>query len=203
MSLIFIRCFRKDALPPRKRETLPRHVSRDPKKTADQTASIRSLTSAPNAQHPITATDVSPRTNSIYPQQFQATVNGRSKRALGNHFELQNFGVNHTTLAPGAASALQHHHSKQDELVYILEGTATVRLGSDEIEMKSGTCIGFPAGQGVGHCIVNKSNENVVYLEIGDRAKRDEVDYPEVDLKCIEKNGKWEFLHKDGTLYDK
>ena len=138
----------------------------------------------------------------MYPTPFQATVEGRSKRALGNYFGLQNFGVNHTTLAPGASSALQHHHSKQDEFVYVLQGTATLRLGNEEFEMTAGSCTGFPANQGMGHCIVNRSSEDVVYLEIGDRTAGDEVHYPNVDLKAIEQDGTWRFLHKDGTPYE-
>lgn len=100
------------------------------------------------------------------------------------------------------SSALQHYHSKQDEFVYILSGTATVKLSDEEYEMEAGTCIGFPAGRAVGHCIVNHSQEPVVYLEIGDRTAGDEVEYPQVDLKCVEDNGTWKFLHKDGTLYN-
>lgn len=156
----------------------------------------------PKNTPPLPAANVPPKTTSVYPKEFQWTVEVRSKRALGNHFGLQNFGVNRTTLAPGASSALQHSHSKQDELVYILQGTATVRLGNEEIVMNTGDCIGFPAGQGVGHCIVNpSSSEDVVYLEIGDRTPGDEVDYPEVDLKAFEKNGEWFFVHKDGSPY--
>ena len=152
---------------------------------------------------PVSASAVLAKTTTSYPAPFQDTVAGRSKRALGNHFGLTHFGVNHTTLEPGASSALQHHHSAQDELVYILQGTAVCRLGNQEIEMKAGDCMGFPAGQGVGHCIVNRSDSAVVYLEIGDRMAGDIVDYPEVDLKCIADNetGDLKFVHKDGRPY--
>ena len=201
MSLAFARCFRKDIYPRRKREATSFVVSRDvnPNATGQRTASSAS---DDTLLPPITPTTVSAKTSSVYPQQFQSTVQGRSKRALGDYFGLKNFGVNHTTLEPGAASALQHYHSKQDEFVYILQGTATVRMGTKEMEMKAGSCIGFPAGQGEGHCIVNRSKEPVAFLEIGDRTTGEEVDYPEVDLKCVEKNGKWTFLHKDGTPYE-
>jgi uncharacterized cupin superfamily protein len=40
-----------------------------------------------------------------------------------------------------------------------------------------------------------------VYLEIGDRTRGDKVDYPGMDLKAFEKDGKLYFTHKDGTLY--
>lgn len=59
---------------------------------------------------------------SAYPEQFQPVVKGREKRQLGDHFGLRNFGVNLTRLAPGAATALRHAHTKQDEFVYVVEG---------------------------------------------------------------------------------
>lgn len=159
---------------------------------------------------PIAAAQVAVKTTSSYPAAFQSAVSGRSKRALGNMFGLKNFGVNQTTLEPGGASssALLHYHVKQDEFVYILQGTAVVRLGNgEEIEMQSGDCIGFPAGRAVGHCIVNRSPSiPVVYLEIGDRTPGDTVEYPEVDLKAVMPEGQvdrgqWKFRHRDGRPY--
>ena len=142
---------------------------------------------------------------SAYPAQFLPAVQGRTKRKMGNFFGLDNFGINHTTLAPGASSALQHHHAKQDEFVVILEGTATLHFGDDKHIMKAGDCMGFPAGQGVGHAIVNESKtETVVYLEVGDRTADDEVEYPKEDLRAIPGTtpGTWQFTHKDGTPYE-
>jgi uncharacterized cupin superfamily protein len=48
-------------------------------------------------------------------------MQGREKRPLGDLFGLTNFGVNHTTLAPGGVSALRHAHTTQDEFIYILD----------------------------------------------------------------------------------
>ena len=69
------------------------------------------------------AAEVPPRTKpSNYPEPFASRMARREKRALGDFFGLKNFGVNLTTIAPGGESALMHTHSKQDELIYILEG---------------------------------------------------------------------------------
>ena len=59
---------------------------------------------------------------STYPEPFNRVVVGRSRKRLGNTAGLDQFGVNLTTLKPGAASALRHWHEMEDELVYILEG---------------------------------------------------------------------------------
>ena len=60
---------------------------------------------------------VDSRTN--YPEPFNRVVAGRSRKRLGNAAGLDQFGVNLTTLKPGAASALRHWHEKEDELVYL------------------------------------------------------------------------------------
>lgn len=138
---------------------------------------------------------------SNYPQPFATRVAGRVKSPLGDLFGLQNFGINLTQLLPGAESALLHRHTKQDEFIYILEGAPTLVTDEGDVEMKPGMCAGFPAA-GLAHQLVNRSDADVVYLEIGDRTKGDEGSYPNDDLKAVmDADGKWAFLHKDDTPY--
>lgn len=138
---------------------------------------------------------------SIYPAPFAERMAGREKRPLGDLFGLASLGVNLTTLAPGAQSALLHRHSRQDEFVYVLEGTSTLVTESGAFELRPGMCAGFPAG-GEAHHLVNRSAGAVVYLEIGDRGAGDEAAYPEDDLKAaLGQDGQWSFTHKDGQPY--
>lgn len=44
--------------------------------------------------------------------------------------------------------------------------------------------MGFKAGSGVAHQFANRSQEPVVYIEVGDRTAGDEVEYPDDDLKA-------------------
>ncbi len=155
------------------------------------------MTSVPAAA----ATIPPPNKKTLYPHPFASRVAGRTKRRLGDHFGLTNFGVNLTELAPGAVSALLHHHSKQDEFVYILEGTPTLVLDQEEYALEPGDCVGFKAGDGVAHQLVNRSHEPVIYLEVGDRTEGDETSYPYDDLKAVFLNGGWQLTHKDGRPY--
>jgi uncharacterized cupin superfamily protein len=137
-----------------------------------------------------------------YPEPYASLVKGRLKRKLGECFGLTNFGVNLTDLSPGAMSALAHSHSKQDEFILVLEGTPTLVLGKEEFTLNPGDCYGFKAATGLAHQLVNRSQENVTYLEIGDRTEGDEVEYPNDDLKATQlPNGKWALMHKDGRAY--
>lgn len=138
---------------------------------------------------------------SAYPEVFAARFAGRDKRPLGEPFGLTNFGVNLTRLAPGTMSALRHVHSKQDELVYILEGTPTLVTNAGETPMRPGMCAGFKAGNGDAHHLVNRSDHDVVYLEVGDRTPGDSGEYPDDDLVAVMVDGGWRFTHKDGSAY--
>jgi uncharacterized cupin superfamily protein len=63
-------------------------------------------------------------------------------------------------------------------------------------------CAGFKAGTGNGHHLVNRTNEEVVFLEIGDRTVGDAVTYPDDDIQAVlDSSGKWRFTRKDGTAY--
>jgi uncharacterized cupin superfamily protein len=151
----------------------------------------------PNAIH---AASVSPRSGSNYPPEFAKRVAGRAKHALGDSFGLANFGINLTRLPPGTASALRHAHSKQDELVYILEGEPVLITDAGETPLKPGMCAGFKAGSGDAHCLINRGAVDVLYLEVGDRSAGDVVDYPDDDLRAEPgPDGKRRMVRKDGT----
>lgn len=138
---------------------------------------------------------------SVYPPVFAERVAGRDKRTLGELFALKNFGVNLVQLAPGAQSSLRHAHSKQDEFVFVLEGTATLVTDAGETALSAGMCAGFRAGSGDGHHLRNQGTEPVVYLEIGDRTAGDSVVYPDDELVANLVDGAWKFSRRDGTAY--
>ena len=150
----------------------------------------------------VVAADAPPRAKaSNYPEPFASRVKGRIKRPLGDLFGLSSFGVNLTTLKPAAMSALRHAHVKQDEFVYILEGEPTLITDAGRTRLKPGMCAGFKGGTGDAHHLVNETEEDVIYLEIGDRLPGDAATYPEDDLVVEMIEGKWRFAHKDGTPY--
>ena len=138
---------------------------------------------------------------SIYPEPFASRMAGREKRCLGDFFGLTNFGVNLTKLLPGACSALRHAHSKQDEFIYILCGHPVLITDTGETQLSPGMCAGFKAGTGDAHQLLNRSNEEVQYLEMGDRSAGDAVVYPDDDLQAVFVEKTWQFMHKDGSPY--
>ncbi len=150
----------------------------------------------------IAAMDIPPRTKpSNYPEPFASQMHGRVKRQLGDFFGLTNFGVNLTRMVPNSISALRHAHTKQDEFIYVLQGTPALHTDEGITRLAPGMCAGFKAGTGNAHQLVNDTNEEVVYLEMGDRAPGDAGSYPDDDICANMVDGKWQFTHKDGTPY--
>ncbi len=150
---------------------------------------------------PVLAHDVPARARSGYPEPFVARVQGRAKRRLAAAFGLSNVGVNLTTLAPGAQSALLHRHSVAEEFIYILSGTPLLRTDAGDFRLSPGMCAGFAPG-GVAHHLVNDTDAPVEYLEIGNNPADDSASYPEDDLRAERgEKGRWLFLHKNGDPY--
>jgi uncharacterized cupin superfamily protein len=140
-------------------------------------------------------------TRTGYPPPYDRVVAGRERKRLGNAVGLVQFGVNLTTLRPGAASALRHWHEQEDELVFVLEGEVVLVGDDGETVLKPGDAAGFKANDGVGHHLVNKSNRNAVYLEIGTRSKFERVHYPDADLMVVRDDMGARYTHKDGETY--
>ncbi len=150
----------------------------------------------------IVAAQAPPRVKQTnYPEPFASRMAGRVKHPLGNLFGLTSFGVNLVRLMPGAGSALRHAHSRQDEFVYIVQGDAVLVTDAGETQLCAGMCAGFRFGTGNAHQLLNRSNDDVVYLEAGDRSAGDTVVYTDDDLQAVMVEGKWQFAHKDGTPY--
>ena len=137
-----------------------------------------------------------------YPPPFRDAVAGRSRQRLGNAAGLTNFGVNLTTLAPGAQSALRHWHSHQDEFIYLISGELVLVTDAGETLLTPGMMAGFSAGVADGHHLINRSSEIATYLEIGDRTPGDRAEYPDDDLLALPKTeGGHYFTHRNGQTY--
>ena len=150
----------------------------------------------------INALELPPRSKvSFYPEPFASRMAGRQKRQLGELFGLRNFGVNLTSLGPNAVSSLRHSHTRQDEFVYIVQGRPTLHTDEGRVPLSPGMCVGFMAGTGNAHPLHNETEDEVLYLEIGDRTPGDDVNYPDDDLRFVLVDGKKTLAHKDGTPY--
>ena len=124
---------------------------------------------------PISSNDVPWSEWSDVPR-FAVRYKHLSLAALGESYHV---GVALEELAPGKQSAPFHYHFLEEEHVYLLEGTLTVRIGPETFEMKPGGYVCFPAGQRAGHCLINNSSALCRYVIVGERNPNEVSVYPE------------------------
>jgi uncharacterized cupin superfamily protein len=148
------------------------------------------------ALDPSTVTEVR---GSGYPEPFKSRMGDRRKRRLGDACGLTGFGVNLVTLPAGGQSALRHCHTLEDEFVFILSGEVVLITDGGEQMVGAGMCVGYPAGSGDAHHLVNRGTAPATYLEIGGRIEADECVYPDDDLLLVDRNTR--YVHKNGSPY--
>jgi len=136
-----------------------------------------------------------------YPDPFRKALAGRGRRRLGNAVGLSQFGVNLTTLKPRAWSSQRHWHRNEDEFIYVLAGELILCEDRGETVLKEGDAAGWKAGGGNGHCLINRSQRDAVYLEVGTRLVNETVVYPDIDMRLERDKTGARYLHKTGEPY--
>ncbi|MCC2976341.1 cupin domain-containing protein [Sphingomonas sp. PL-96] len=126
--------------------------------------------------------DTIPQTNATgYPEPFRSAVQGRWYRRLAPVGGLEDFGVSHVVLRPGAWSSQRHWHEGEDEFVVMLSGEAVLVDDSGETVMRAGDCAAFPKNDGNGHVLQNRSDTTCVFIAVG-RPAATRCHYPDIDM---------------------
>lgn len=105
-----------------------------------------------------------------------AAYEGSSERLsigapLGRALGLTRIGVHHDRLPPGRRTSYPHAESAEEEFVFVLEGMPDAWIDGRLYPLKEGDAIGFPAGTGICHSILNNSDREVRLLVVGERSK--------------------------------
>jgi uncharacterized cupin superfamily protein len=98
---------------------------------------------------------------------------------LGDRAGLSHLGINLARVPPGKESFALHVHSVQEEWMYVLSGEGRVRIDDEELEIRAGDFVGFPPN-GAAHLVRNTSEQDLVYLQGGDRRPGDRGWFPEL-----------------------
>jgi uncharacterized cupin superfamily protein len=135
-----------------------------------------------------------------YPRPLHLACAGRTRVRLSDVAGLSQFGVNLTTLQPGAWSSQRHWHSAEDEFIFIVKGSVVLVTDDGEETLVAGDCAGFPAGEANGHHLQNRTDEPAAFLEVGARRPQsDTTTYSDVDL--LMPPGRSGFITKLGERY--
>jgi uncharacterized cupin superfamily protein len=117
---------------------------------------------------------------------------------LSNAGGLTQFGAYADTLAPGADSSDRHWHSAEDELLYVLDGTATVVDNNGAHDLAPGDSAVWRAGVPNAHHVENRTDALCTYLIVGSRIGRDICTYPDSGRRLINTDTTWDILDADG-----
>lgn len=138
-----------------------------------------------------------------YPPPFNKVVEGRSRKRFARAAGLTQFGVNLCTLKPGAASSQRHWHENEEELVYVLSGEVVLREDDGEIVLKAGDAAAWKAGVANGHCLINRSDRDAVFIEVGTRAASERAHYSDIDMQVVRDASGFNYMRKNGEPYPK
>ena len=132
-----------------------------------------------------------------YPEPFNAEVEGRWWRRLAPLAGLTHLGASHVVLKPGGWSSHRHWHHGEDELVIILSGAAVLVEDSGESILRAGDVAAWAAGVPNGHHLINRSDQDCVFVAIGAGDRATGVVYADIDMTVGDEG----YFHKDGTPY--
>ncbi|KAF8679949.1 Cupin domain [Rhizoctonia solani] len=101
----------------------------------------------------------------------------------------ERLGIYYQIIPPGYRTACPHAHSKEDELVFCLQGRGTIWQNGWIYPFEPGDVVGWTGGTGITHCVINdtkpvpgQSNgdeEDLILLVVGEnKPGEDELHYP-------------------------
>jgi uncharacterized cupin superfamily protein len=113
---------------------------------------------------------------------------------------LTQFGAYLDTLDPGAWSSHRHWHSAEDEFIYLLSGTATLRDDSGMTDLFPGDAICWRHGDPNGHHLTNRGDVPARWLIVGSRCRGDICTYPDDGRRQINADTTWRIEAADGAV---
>lgn len=90
---------------------------------------------------------------------------------FAREFGLRRIGIWHEVLPPGRRTSSPHAERDEEEFVYVLEGAPDLWADGWLHRLKEGDAVGFPCGTGIGHTLINNTNEPVRLMVLGEAGK--------------------------------
>jgi uncharacterized cupin superfamily protein len=88
-------------------------------------------------------------------------------RAIGKAAGLTAIGLHLVRIAPGTRTSYPHAESREEEFAYVISGSCDVWLDGHLHRLEAGDLVGWPAGTGISHCLINDGTEDAVVLAGG------------------------------------
>ena len=112
----------------------------------------------------------------------------------------QSLGCSLFRVAPGKTAFPAHVHHANEEALYILAGTGTLRLGDREVPLQPGDFVTLRAG-GPPHQLINSSKADLEYLCFSTMISPDVVQFPDSEKVGVIISGDGSADPKDRKLF--
>lgn len=101
------------------------------------------------------------------------------RKRLGAAAGGDRLGTSLYELPPGRRSWPYHYHEGNEEALYVLAGTGTIRLADETESLEAGDYVALPTGEHGGHRVINDSAEPLRYLMLSTMDDPDVTVYPD------------------------
>ncbi|MFA7240510.1 MAG: cupin domain-containing protein [Sulfuricellaceae bacterium] len=100
--------------------------------------------------------------------------------AIGARIGAKKLGYNITAVPPGKSAFPFHNHWVNEEMVFVLQGAGTIRIGADKHPIRSGDVVALPPGsKEAAHEIINTGEEELRYLAVSTKLSPEVGEYPD------------------------
>ena len=76
----------------------------------------------------------------------------------------EQLGASLYEIPPGAKSWPYHYHTSNEEAVYVLAGSGSIRLDGERLPLEAGDYVALPADESGGHQVINDSDDDLLFL---------------------------------------
>ena len=103
------------------------------------------------------------------------------RKQLGEAADGEELGASLYELPPGERSWPYHYHTGNEEALYLLAGSGSLRLDGETLALSAGDYVALPADESGAHRVVNGSDEPLRYLAVSTMNDPDVTVYPDSD----------------------
>jgi len=104
---------------------------------------------------------------------------GGQRKRVGIKIGARKLGYSFFNITPGKTAFPFHTHTGNEEMIHILEGSAVLRFGKDEIAVSAGDVIACPPGSDYPHQLINTGVTDLQYLVVSTMEYPDISEYPD------------------------
>lgn len=101
------------------------------------------------------------------------------RKQLGAADGGDDLGASLYELPPGGASFPYHYHTGNEEALYVLSGTGTIRLDGEDVAVEAGDFAALPASEDGAHRLHNDGEGTLRYLLVSTMNDPDVMVYPD------------------------